>query len=39
MIGPKELAPLTQDQLLGLIECFTNNSQMQSYPGRAFAIA
>lgn len=38
MIGPKELAPLTDDQLLGLIECFTNNKQMQSYPGRAFAL-
>ena len=38
MIGPKELAPLTEEQLLGLIECFTNNKQMQSYPGRAFAL-
>ncbi len=38
MIGPKELTPLTEDQLLGLIECFINNSQLQEYPGRTFGL-
>ena len=38
MIGPKELAPLTEEQLVGLIECFTNNKQMKSYPGRSFGL-
>lgn len=37
-MNPCTLAPLTEDQRLALISCFENNTQMQEYPGRRFAL-
>jgi hypothetical protein len=38
MITPCALPPLTEEQRLHLIDCFKNNSQYISYPGRSFAL-
>jgi hypothetical protein len=37
-MNPCTLAPLTEDQRLALIACFENNTQLQEYPGRRFAL-
>lgn len=37
-MNPCSLAPLTEDQRLALISCFENNTQLQEYPGRKFAL-
>jgi len=37
-MNPCTLAPLTEDQRLALISCFENNTQLQEYPGRRFAL-
>lgn len=37
-MNPCTLAPLTEDQRLSLISCFENNTQLQEYPGRRFAL-
>lgn len=38
MIEPHVLPPLTEEQRLALIDCFKNNTMLQQYPGRAFAL-
>jgi hypothetical protein len=38
MIEPQVLTPLTEEQRLALIDCFKNNTMLQEYPGRAFAL-
>jgi hypothetical protein len=38
MIEPQVLPQLSNDELLGLINCFAENKMMQEYPGRAFAL-
>lgn len=37
-MNPCTLAPLTEDQRLALIACFENNTQLQEYPSRRFAL-
>jgi len=37
-MNPCTLAPLTEDQRLALISCFEDNTQLQEYPGRRFAL-
>lgn len=38
MISPQTLTALSEEQRLALIECFKTNTQLQQYPGRAFAL-
>ena len=38
MIAPQTLPPLSESQRSALVDCFENNTQLQEYPGRRFAL-